>query len=779
MLSLFISYRREDDSGFVGRVYDRLVGEFGARSIFFDVDSIPGGTDFSDQIVTSIKRSDVVLVCIGRRWDPARLSSSGDFVRREIEEAFGAGRKVLPVLLGDTAEMPQPTDLPTSVEPLAVLNAVRVRDGRDFDESVRALVAELDALTLSAPVFRNPRRRRSGARGRRASRVVVGGKAFETRRLVFAACGALAVLVTGCLTVLVVNNIIGRDWTFNCDAYPSCTYKSATSVPLGIAALVAVIAAFGATVDRVVGVLVDTTRSARKRRTLYVAASVASVAVCLFLGRQLTAHSGIFLARDLRPVLPAIVVGLAAVGSMHSLRLCGPPSFGRIVSSPLVTSTLAFVLVAAVWLQLRTQRGHLYAHATSTVLMTAGMVLSATLITLTGPERGEVERLARVEGTHRRAVVAIGVVPVVLLGGYAVVGATSHPPDDALITRPLGDDASYAMAPRGDLVATAAYGESAAHIWSVDPFTTRELFTVAANSPDAMAFSDDSSRLATVGSDIRIWDTVTAQLVSRAAFPPDLYTGVIGGIAWSPDGKYVVVSAWGADYHTGGFSYVVDASSGAVVHEVPDGLEVAHAPTGDMFAVQGDARLDVWRYDESGIELTFTDQGEDCGRSLAWSPDTDGLLAYRCLGSLRVVRPADGSERFRYPMTDLVAQSAGNTAWAPDASRVVFATRQQNGDAQTCRIAVADLRSGDLSTLLSRQEPCGFGETSWSEDGHAIFVGDGRDVVRYDTDLARESRRLRGHPSDVRIAKVVESNGAQYLLSISSDGVFKSFDLST
>ena len=107
MLSLFISYRREDDSGFVGRVYDRLVGEFGARSIFFDVDSIPGGTDFSEQIVTSIKRSDIVLVCIGRRWDPARLSNSDDFVRREIEEAFGSGRKVLPVLLGDASEVPR------------------------------------------------------------------------------------------------------------------------------------------------------------------------------------------------------------------------------------------------------------------------------------------------------------------------------------------------------------------------------------------------------------------------------------------------------------------------------------------------------------------------------------------------------------------------------------------------------------------------------------------------------------------------------------------------
>ena len=591
-------------------------------------------------------------------------------------------------------------------------------------------------------------------------------------------CGALAILVTGCLTVLVLNNILGRDWTFNCGVSTFCTYTSATSVPLGVAALVGVVAAYGASVDRVLGVLVVTSRTARTRRLLYVVASIASVGAGLFLGRLVLAQRGPFMtSSELRPVLPAMVVGLAAVGLMHSLRLSGPPSLGRIMTSPLVTSIVAFVLVAALWLQLRSGQGQLYAHAISTALMTAGMVVSAAVITLTGPERGEVERLAWVEGTHRLSVVAIGLVPVVLLGAYAVVDATSHPPDDALTTRAFGDDASHAMAPRGDLVATSAYDESAAHIWSVNPFTTQELYSVAANAPDAMAFSDDSSRLATVGSDIRIWDTVTAQLVSRAEFAPGVYVGVIGGIAWSPDARFVVVSAWGDDFHNGGFSLVVDATSGEVVGEVPDGLEVAHAPTGNLFAVQGDARVDVWRYDADGVELAFTDLGEDCGRNLAWSSGTHGLLAYRCLGSLRVVRPADGSQQFRYPMTDLVAQSAGNTAWAPDASRIVFATRHQNGATQTCRISVADLRSGDVSNLLSWEGPLCYSDTAWSEDGNEIFVSDGRDIVRFDVDLARESRRLRGHRTDVQIAKLMRWEGQLYMLSISSDGSFKTFEL--
>ena len=40
-LKLFISYRREDSIGIVGRIRDRLADEFGATNVFFDVDAIP------------------------------------------------------------------------------------------------------------------------------------------------------------------------------------------------------------------------------------------------------------------------------------------------------------------------------------------------------------------------------------------------------------------------------------------------------------------------------------------------------------------------------------------------------------------------------------------------------------------------------------------------------------------------------------------------------------------------------------------------------------------
>lgn len=40
---LFISYRRDDTAGHVGRVHDRLALEFGRDLLFMDVDAIPWG----------------------------------------------------------------------------------------------------------------------------------------------------------------------------------------------------------------------------------------------------------------------------------------------------------------------------------------------------------------------------------------------------------------------------------------------------------------------------------------------------------------------------------------------------------------------------------------------------------------------------------------------------------------------------------------------------------------------------------------------------------------
>src|SRR5262245_34203605 len=43
LCQVFISYRRDDSAGIAGRIYDRLIQEFGRNAVFKDVDSIPLG----------------------------------------------------------------------------------------------------------------------------------------------------------------------------------------------------------------------------------------------------------------------------------------------------------------------------------------------------------------------------------------------------------------------------------------------------------------------------------------------------------------------------------------------------------------------------------------------------------------------------------------------------------------------------------------------------------------------------------------------------------------
>src|SRR5216684_684258 len=92
---IFISYRRGDDPGFSGRVFDRLQEAFSPDQLFMDVDNIAPGLDFVRVLHEQVAKCDVLLAIIGRGWidaaDPTgarRLDNPEDFVRIEIESAL-------------------------------------------------------------------------------------------------------------------------------------------------------------------------------------------------------------------------------------------------------------------------------------------------------------------------------------------------------------------------------------------------------------------------------------------------------------------------------------------------------------------------------------------------------------------------------------------------------------------------------------------------------------------------------------------------------------------
>jgi predicted ATPase len=136
--TIFINYRREDASGYAGRLADSLRAALGEEAaILRDVDGmIDPGEDFRRAIARALDEADVLLAVIGRRWLGARdtdgtprLAQERDLVRLELLDALERGLEVIPVLV-EQAEMPDEAALPDALKPLATRNAFELSDGR-------------------------------------------------------------------------------------------------------------------------------------------------------------------------------------------------------------------------------------------------------------------------------------------------------------------------------------------------------------------------------------------------------------------------------------------------------------------------------------------------------------------------------------------------------------------------------------------------------------------------------------------------------------------------
>jgi hypothetical protein len=107
MRDIFLSYRRGDASGHVGRLQDRLVKDFPRNKVFMDVNAVSPGRDFPEVIRDSISTAGIVVVVIGERWLGAtdqsgrrRLDNPDDYVRVEIMTALRSQVPLVPVLVG-------------------------------------------------------------------------------------------------------------------------------------------------------------------------------------------------------------------------------------------------------------------------------------------------------------------------------------------------------------------------------------------------------------------------------------------------------------------------------------------------------------------------------------------------------------------------------------------------------------------------------------------------------------------------------------------------------
>ncbi|MBK8031242.1 MAG: TIR domain-containing protein [Chloroflexi bacterium] len=151
MTRIFINYRRADSAAYTGRIYDRLVAQYGRKRVFMDVSSLCPGVDFIEEIEKSVNGCNIFIAVIGPQWlsitdsqGIRRLDSSEDYVRLEISMALKSQIPVIPVLVAK-AIMPRSEDLPEALIAFARKHALEVSDDR-FAYDVGRLLSAINDL---------------------------------------------------------------------------------------------------------------------------------------------------------------------------------------------------------------------------------------------------------------------------------------------------------------------------------------------------------------------------------------------------------------------------------------------------------------------------------------------------------------------------------------------------------------------------------------------------------------------------------------------------------
>lgn len=146
-MRVFVSYRRQDSSGWTGRLVDALQERFGAANVFHDVVSIEPAEHWFDAIRAALDKADCTLVVIGPAWAGStdvdgkrRLDDPEDLVRFEVDAALRKGKPVIPVVVGG-AKMPTDALLPADLKSLAQRQAFELTDHRWRDDVQRLLEA--------------------------------------------------------------------------------------------------------------------------------------------------------------------------------------------------------------------------------------------------------------------------------------------------------------------------------------------------------------------------------------------------------------------------------------------------------------------------------------------------------------------------------------------------------------------------------------------------------------------------------------------------------------
>jgi len=166
---VFVSYRRSDTGGYAGRLRDELLGVYGPRRVFWDLDTIQPGADLNQAIRGGLRDCRVLLVLIGHDWagppdeqGRTRIQQPDDWVALEVAWALDEASQinVIPVLV-DGARMPKASELPEALAQLPSRAGLELRNPSwawDVDRIVGAIDASFEGRSWRRRLPRPARR---------------------------------------------------------------------------------------------------------------------------------------------------------------------------------------------------------------------------------------------------------------------------------------------------------------------------------------------------------------------------------------------------------------------------------------------------------------------------------------------------------------------------------------------------------------------------------------------------------------------------------------------
>jgi hypothetical protein len=150
--AIFVSYRRQDTPGHVGRLVQDLSRSFGGSSVFLDLTHLEPGASFEESLRVALATCKVMLVMMGPRWLKGRgarrngdLDNPEDWVRKELLAARKRRISIIPVRF-EGASVMEELEVPGDLRWFLKLQAHAMSE-RHWVADVESLVAAIERKT--------------------------------------------------------------------------------------------------------------------------------------------------------------------------------------------------------------------------------------------------------------------------------------------------------------------------------------------------------------------------------------------------------------------------------------------------------------------------------------------------------------------------------------------------------------------------------------------------------------------------------------------------------